>query len=115
VRRLASAAQLPSNWPAMDPKSSSSVATSRGAETADAIISEDGRARFVAADLSNPADLRRLVEDIDDIDILVNNAGFSWFGATADLEIDYILAARFTVSSILFNLVESCFADNRKQ
>src|SRR3989440_9529235 len=60
----------------------------RGAETVDAIISEDGRARFVAADLSNPADLRRLIEDVGYIDILVNNAGFSWFGATADLEID---------------------------
>ncbi len=60
----------------------------RGAETVDAIIEADGRARFVAADLSNPADLRRLIEDVGDIDILVNNAGFSWFGATADLEID---------------------------
>jgi NAD(P)-dependent dehydrogenase (short-subunit alcohol dehydrogenase family) len=60
----------------------------RGAETVDAIIAEGGRARFVAADLSNPADLRRLVEDIGDIDILVNNAGFSVFGATADLDLD---------------------------
>jgi NAD(P)-dependent dehydrogenase (short-subunit alcohol dehydrogenase family) len=62
--------------------------TARGAETVDAIIAGGGRARFVAADLSNPADLRRLIEDIGDVDILVNNAGFSWFGATADLEID---------------------------
>jgi NAD(P)-dependent dehydrogenase (short-subunit alcohol dehydrogenase family) len=60
----------------------------RGAETVEAIIAEGGRARFVAADLSNPADLRRLVEDIGDIDILVNNAGFSVFGATADLDLD---------------------------
>jgi len=60
----------------------------RGTETVEAIIAAGGRARFVAADLSNPADLRRLVEDIGDIDILVNNAGFSVFGATADLEID---------------------------
>jgi len=60
----------------------------RGAETVDAIIAGGGRARFVAADLSNSADLRRLIEDVGSIDILVNNAGFSWFGATADLEID---------------------------
>ncbi len=60
----------------------------RGAETVDAITATGGRARFVAADLSNPIDLRRLVEDIGDIDILVNNAGFSVFGATADLDID---------------------------
>src|SRR5271169_3159539 len=55
----------------------------RGAETVNAITAAGGRARFVAADLSDPADLRRLVEDIGDIDILVNNAGFSVFGATA--------------------------------
>src|SRR5258708_2465658 len=60
----------------------------RGTETVEAIIAAGGRARFVAADLSNPADLRHLVEDIGDIDILVNNAGFSVFAATADLDID---------------------------
>lgn len=60
----------------------------RGTETVEAIIAAGGWARFVAADLSNPADLRRLVEDIGDIDILVNNAGFSWFGATEELNID---------------------------
>jgi NAD(P)-dependent dehydrogenase (short-subunit alcohol dehydrogenase family) len=62
--------------------------TARGAETVDAIIASGGRARFFAADLSNPADLHRLIEDIGDVDILVNNAGFSWFGTTADLGID---------------------------
>src|SRR5258708_29667413 len=60
----------------------------RGAETVDVITAAGGRARFVAADLSDPAVLRRLVEDIGDIDILVNNAGFSVFGATADLDLD---------------------------
>ncbi|HEX6484575.1 MAG TPA: SDR family oxidoreductase [Ktedonobacteraceae bacterium] len=60
----------------------------RGAQTVEAIIAEGGRARFVAADLSDPADLRRLAEEVGDIDILVNNAGFSVFGATADLEVD---------------------------
>jgi NAD(P)-dependent dehydrogenase (short-subunit alcohol dehydrogenase family) len=60
----------------------------RGAQTVEAITTAGGQARFVAADLSNPADLRRLVEDIGDIDILVNNAGFSVFGATADLDLD---------------------------
>jgi NAD(P)-dependent dehydrogenase (short-subunit alcohol dehydrogenase family) len=60
----------------------------RGAETVEAITAAGGRARFVAADLSDPADLRQLVEDAGDIDVLVNNAGFSLFGATADLEVD---------------------------
>jgi NAD(P)-dependent dehydrogenase (short-subunit alcohol dehydrogenase family) len=60
----------------------------RGAETVDAITAEDGRARFIGANLSDPSDLQRLVKDVGDIDILVNNAGFSWFGATADLDVD---------------------------
>ena len=60
----------------------------RGTETVDAITAAGGQARFIAADLSNPIDLRRLVEDISNIDILINNAGFSVFGATADLDID---------------------------
>jgi len=60
----------------------------RGAETVAAITAAGGRARFVSADLSDPADLQRLVAAVGDIDILVNNAGFSWFGATADLTVD---------------------------
>ncbi len=34
-----------------------------------------GWARFVAADLSNPADLRHLVEDVGELDVLVNFYG----------------------------------------
>ncbi len=49
----------------------------RGAETVDAITAVGGRARFVAADLSDPADLQRLVEAVGDVDVLVNNAGVS--------------------------------------
>jgi NAD(P)-dependent dehydrogenase (short-subunit alcohol dehydrogenase family) len=59
----------------------------RGAETVESITAAGGRARFVSADLSDPADLERLVEAVGDIDVLVNNAGFSWFGATADLDV----------------------------
>ena len=59
----------------------------RGIETVEAIAAAGGQARFVAADLSNPTDLGRLVEVVGDVDILVNNAGFSWFGATAELTI----------------------------
>jgi NAD(P)-dependent dehydrogenase (short-subunit alcohol dehydrogenase family) len=58
----------------------------RGAETVDAIATAGGRARFVAADLADLADLQRLVDDVADLDVLVNNAGFSWFGATPDLD-----------------------------
>jgi NAD(P)-dependent dehydrogenase (short-subunit alcohol dehydrogenase family) len=58
----------------------------RGGETVGEIEDAGGRARFIAADLSDPVELRRLVDDLGDIDVLVNNAGFSWFGATADLD-----------------------------
>jgi NAD(P)-dependent dehydrogenase (short-subunit alcohol dehydrogenase family) len=60
----------------------------RGAETVEAITAAGGRARFIAADLGDPAELRRLARDAGDIDVLVNNAGFSVFGATADLDVD---------------------------
>jgi NAD(P)-dependent dehydrogenase (short-subunit alcohol dehydrogenase family) len=59
----------------------------RGAETVGAISAASGQARFVAADLSDPADLQRLVDDVGEVDILVNNAGFSWFGPTPDLDV----------------------------
>jgi NAD(P)-dependent dehydrogenase (short-subunit alcohol dehydrogenase family) len=59
----------------------------RGAKTVEAIAASGGRARFVAADLGDPADLQRLVRDAGDIDVLVNNAGFSVFGATSDLDV----------------------------
>jgi NAD(P)-dependent dehydrogenase (short-subunit alcohol dehydrogenase family) len=60
----------------------------RGAETVAAIAAAGGKARFVAADLSDAAEVQRLAEEAGDVDILVNNAGFSWFGATADLDVE---------------------------
>jgi NAD(P)-dependent dehydrogenase (short-subunit alcohol dehydrogenase family) len=60
----------------------------RGAQTAEAIATAGGRARFVAADLSDPADLQRLVDSVGEVDVLVNNAGFSWFGPTAALDVE---------------------------
>jgi NAD(P)-dependent dehydrogenase (short-subunit alcohol dehydrogenase family) len=58
----------------------------RGGETVDAIVAAGGRASFVAADLTDPADILRLSRDVGQIDVLVNNAGFSVFGATAKLD-----------------------------
>ena len=59
----------------------------RGGAVVDAISAEGGTARFVAADLSDPAELDELVQQAGAVDILVNNAGFSWFGPTAELDV----------------------------
>jgi NAD(P)-dependent dehydrogenase (short-subunit alcohol dehydrogenase family) len=60
----------------------------RGAEAVNEILKAGGQARFVSADLSDPVELRRLADEAGDVDVLVNNAGSSWFGATADLDVD---------------------------
>src|SRR5713101_7968484 len=59
----------------------------RGRAVVDTITAESGKARFAAADLSDPAQLDHLVEQAGAVDVLVNNAGFSWFGPTADLDV----------------------------
>jgi NAD(P)-dependent dehydrogenase (short-subunit alcohol dehydrogenase family) len=58
-----------------------------GAQTVEAIRAEGGRARFVAANLSNLADIKRLAEESGQVDILVNNAGVYTFGPTAEFDI----------------------------
>jgi len=57
----------------------------RGATVVDEITEAGGTARFIAADLSDPAQLEALVTEAGDVDILVNNAGLAVFGPTADL------------------------------
>ena len=59
----------------------------RGAETVDEIGASGGKARFVAADLGEVADVQRLASDVGDVDILVNNAGIAVFGPTAELDV----------------------------
>jgi NAD(P)-dependent dehydrogenase (short-subunit alcohol dehydrogenase family) len=56
----------------------------RGAKTVRDIENAGGKARFVAADLSDTADVRRLAAEAGSVDILVNNAGIYRFAATAD-------------------------------
>jgi NAD(P)-dependent dehydrogenase (short-subunit alcohol dehydrogenase family) len=58
----------------------------RGAAVVRRIEEAGGRARFVAADLSDPEDLARLAREAGEVDVLVNNGGFSWFGPTAELD-----------------------------
>jgi NAD(P)-dependent dehydrogenase (short-subunit alcohol dehydrogenase family) len=57
----------------------------RGAEVVAPIVAAGGQARFVAADLGNVGDVKRLAEEAADVDILVNNAGIFPGGPTEQL------------------------------
>ena len=58
----------------------------RGQALVDAISAEGGKARFVAANITDPAEVDALAEQAAGVDVLVNNAGLSWFGPTPDLD-----------------------------
>jgi NAD(P)-dependent dehydrogenase (short-subunit alcohol dehydrogenase family) len=59
----------------------------RGSAVVDHITAAGGKARFVAADLSDPAQLDDLAGQAGEVDVLVNNAGVSWFGPTGELDV----------------------------
>src|SRR6266849_4505144 len=76
----------------------------RGRAVVDTITAESGKARFAAADLSDPAQLDHLVDQAGAVDVLVNNAGFSWFGPTAELDVatfDRLFAANVRAAYFL--------------
>jgi NAD(P)-dependent dehydrogenase (short-subunit alcohol dehydrogenase family) len=76
----------------------------RGSAVVDAITAAGGKARFVAADLSDPAQVDYLAEQAGAVDVLVSNAGFSWFGPTADLDVptfDRLFAANVRAAYFL--------------
>jgi NAD(P)-dependent dehydrogenase (short-subunit alcohol dehydrogenase family) len=54
----------------------------RGAKAVQQIENAGGKARFVAADLSDADDVRRLAAAAGEVDILVNNAGIYEFAST---------------------------------
>jgi NAD(P)-dependent dehydrogenase (short-subunit alcohol dehydrogenase family) len=58
----------------------------RGAETVQEIEKAGGKARFIAADLNDADDVRRLSAEAGPVDILINNAGVYKFGATAETD-----------------------------
>jgi len=60
----------------------------RGAATVKEIVGAGGKARFVLADLTKPAEVRRLAKEAGDVDILINNAGLALFGATAEFDLE---------------------------
>jgi NAD(P)-dependent dehydrogenase (short-subunit alcohol dehydrogenase family) len=58
----------------------------RGAKLVNEIENAGGKARFVAADLNDGDDVRRLAAEAGSVDILINNAGIYKFGATVDTD-----------------------------
>jgi NAD(P)-dependent dehydrogenase (short-subunit alcohol dehydrogenase family) len=58
----------------------------RGAEVVQEIQNAGGKARFIAANLADADDVRRLAAEAGPVDILINNAGVYKFGATADTD-----------------------------
>ncbi len=59
----------------------------RGAETVAEITAAGGKASFVAADLTNAADVQWLASEVGKVDILINNAGISVFAPTAEFDV----------------------------
>jgi NAD(P)-dependent dehydrogenase (short-subunit alcohol dehydrogenase family) len=58
----------------------------RGAKVVQEIQNAGGKARFIAADLADADDVRRLATEAGQVDILINNAGVYKFGATTDTD-----------------------------
>ena len=59
------------------------VLVARSAAKLDALATELGGARVIAADLSEPGAVGKIVAELPDVDVLVNNAGVGDFGAFA--------------------------------
>lgn len=80
----------------------------RGAAVVAEIENSRGSARFVAADLGEPAEALRLAEEADEVDILVNNAGFAWFGPSAKLAVntlDQLFATNVQAAYVLVSVL----------
>src|SRR6266851_6827418 len=59
----------------------------RGAAVVDQIHTAGGEARFIATDLSDPADIKDLADEVGDVDVLVNNAGRAIWAPTEDMDV----------------------------
>jgi NAD(P)-dependent dehydrogenase (short-subunit alcohol dehydrogenase family) len=80
----------------------------RGAAVVAEIENDGGSARFIGADLGEPAEALRLAREAGDVDILVNNAGFAWFGPSAKLDgktLDQLFAANVQAPYLLVSIL----------
>ena len=80
----------------------------RGAAVVAEIENGGGSARFVGADLGEPAQALGLAREAGDVDILVNNAGFPWFGPTSKLDaktLDQLFAANVQAPYLLVSVL----------
>jgi NAD(P)-dependent dehydrogenase (short-subunit alcohol dehydrogenase family) len=80
----------------------------RGAAVVAEIENGGGSARFIGADLGEPAEALRLAREAGDVDILVNNAGFAWFGPSAKLDgktLDQLFAANVQAPYLLVSVL----------
>jgi NAD(P)-dependent dehydrogenase (short-subunit alcohol dehydrogenase family) len=80
----------------------------RGAAVVAEIENSGGTARFVGAELGEPAEALRLANEVGDVDILVNNAGFAWFGPSAKLDadtLDQLFAANVQAPYLLVSVL----------
>jgi NAD(P)-dependent dehydrogenase (short-subunit alcohol dehydrogenase family) len=59
----------------------------RGAAVVRQIEAAGGQARFIAADLNDPAEIKHLADDVGGIDVLVNNAGLSVWAPTEEMNV----------------------------
>ena len=80
----------------------------RGVAVVAEIENRGGSARFVGADLTEPAEVLRLAREVGDVDILVNNAGVPWFGPSAKLAantLDRLFAANVQAPYLLVSVL----------
>jgi NAD(P)-dependent dehydrogenase (short-subunit alcohol dehydrogenase family) len=80
----------------------------RGVAVVAEIETRGGSARFVGADLTEPAEVLRLAAEAGDVDILINNAGIPWFGPSAKLAantLDQLFAANVQAPYLLVSVL----------
>src|SRR3977135_315244 len=78
---------------------------SRGAAVVTEIGNGGGSARFVGADLGEPAEALRLAEEVGDVDILVNNAGLGRSEKLAAKTLHQLFAANVQAPYLLVSVL----------